>query len=74
MIKTQIFKNHFDEQGSYKIQKVSIQSSCGIPPEENGITLHQWALSIRCQLNLVHRKLYKLEKETNYLLFNPKTK
>jgi hypothetical protein len=74
MIKTQIFKNHFDEQGSYKMQKVSIQSTCGTSPEENGISLHQWALSIRCQANLVYKKLHKQEKETNYFLFNPKTK
>jgi hypothetical protein len=74
MIIRQIFRNHIDEQGLPKVQEVLVQSSVGVSPEEAGIQLHQWALSIRCQLNLVHRKLYKLEKETNYLLFNPKTK
>lgn len=70
MIKTQIFKNHLDEQGSYKMQKVSIQSTYGTLPEENGISLSQWALSIRCQADLNYKKLNKLEKESNYLLFN----
>jgi hypothetical protein len=74
MIIRQIFRNHLDEQGLPKVQEVSVQSTVGVSPEEAGIQLHQWALSIRCQADLVYKKLYKLEKETNYLLFNPKTK
>jgi len=68
------YKNHLDEQGLPKVREVLVQSTVGVPPEELGIQLHQWALSVRCQLDLVHKKLYKLEKETNYLLFNPKTR
>jgi len=49
---------------------VSVQSSVGVPPEEAGIQLHQWALSIRCQADLVYKKLHKLEKRDNHLLFN----
>jgi hypothetical protein len=70
MIIRQIFKNHFDEQGLPKVQEVLVQSSVGVPPEEAGIQLHQWALSIRCQADLVYKKLHKLEKRDNYLLFN----
>lgn len=70
MIIRQIFRNHLDEQGLPKVQEVSVQSSVGVPPEEAGIQLHQWALSIRCQADLVYKKLHKLEKRDNYLLFN----
>jgi hypothetical protein len=70
MIIRQIFRNHFDEQGLPKVQEVLVQSSVGVPPEEAGIQLHQWALSIRCQADLVYKKLHKLEKRDNYLLFN----
>lgn len=70
MIITQIFRNHFDEQGLPKVQEVLVQSSVGVSPEEAGIQLHQWALSIRCQADLVYKKLHKLEKRDNYLLFN----
>jgi hypothetical protein len=70
MIIRQIFKNHIDEQGLPKVQEVLVQSSVGVSPEEAGIQLHQWALSIRCQADLVYKKLHKLEKRDNYLLFN----
>jgi hypothetical protein len=70
MIIRQIFKNHLDEQGLPKVQEVLVQSTCGVPPEQIGISLHQWALSVRCQANLVHKKINKLEKRDNYLLFN----
>jgi hypothetical protein len=70
MIIRQIFRNHLDEQGLPKVQEVSVQSTAGVPPEEAGIQLHQWALSIRCQADLVYKKLHKLEKRDNYLLFN----
>jgi hypothetical protein len=70
MIITQTYKNHFDEQGLPKVQEVSIQSTAGVPPEKLGIQLHQWALSIRCQADLNYKKLHKLEKRDNYLLFN----
>jgi len=70
MIIRQIFRNHLDEQGLPKVQEVSVQSTCGVSPEEAGIQLHQWALSIRCQADLVYKKLHKLEKRDNYLLFN----
>ena len=70
MIIRQIFRNHLDEQGLPKVQEVLVQSSVGVPPEELGIQLHQWALSIRCQADLVYKKLHKLEKRDNYLLFN----
>jgi hypothetical protein len=70
MIIRQIFRNHFDEQGLPKVQEVLVQSSVGVSPEEAGIQLHQWALSIRCQADLVYKKLHKLEKRDNYLLFN----
>jgi hypothetical protein len=70
MIIRQIFRNHLDEQGLPKVQEVLVQSSVGVPPEEAGIQLHQWALSIRCQADLVYKKLHKLEKRDNYLLFN----
>lgn len=69
MILEQTFKNHLDEQGSPKVQRVSIQSSVGVRPEDQNLSIHQWALSIRCQANLVYRKLHKLEKQTNYSLF-----
>jgi hypothetical protein len=52
------------------VQEVLVQSSVGVSPEEAGIQLHQWALSIRCQADLVYKKLHKLEKRDNYLLFN----
>jgi hypothetical protein len=64
------YRNHLDEQGLPKVQEVLVQSSVGVPPEESGIQLHQWALSIRCQADLVYKKLHKLEKRDNYLLFN----
>jgi hypothetical protein len=70
MIIRQIFRNHLDEQGLPKVQEVLVQSSVGVSPEEAGIQLHQWALSIRCQADLVYKKLHKLEKRDNYLLFN----
>jgi len=70
MIIRQIFRNHLDEQGLPKVQEVSVQSTAGVSPEEAGIQLHQWALSIRCQADLVYKKLHKLEKRDNYLLFN----
>ena len=64
------YKNHLDEQGLPKVREVLVQSSVGVSPEEAGIQLHQWALSIRCQADLVYKKLHKLEKRDNYLLFN----
>jgi hypothetical protein len=70
MIIRQIFRNHLDEQGLPKVQEVLVQSSVGVSPEEAGIQLHQWALSVRCQADLVYKKLHKLEKRDNYLLFN----
>jgi hypothetical protein len=70
MIIRQIFRNHLDEQGLPKVQEVLVQSSVGVSPEEAGIQLHQWALSIRCQADLDYKKLHKLEKRDNYLLFN----
>ena len=59
-----------DEQGLPKVQEVLVQSTCGVPPEQLGIELHQWALSVRCQADLVYKKLHKLEKRDNHLLFN----
>ena len=41
------YRNHLDEQGLPKVQEVLVQSTVGVPPEEAGIQLHQWALSIR---------------------------
>jgi hypothetical protein len=70
MIIRQIFRNHLDEQGLPKVQEVLVQSTCGVPPEQLGIELHQWALSVRCQADLVYKKLHKLEKRDNHLLFN----
>jgi hypothetical protein len=70
MIIRQIFRNHLDEQGLPKVQEVLVQSTVGVPPEEAGIELHKWALSIRCQADKVYKKLHKLEKRDNYLLFN----
>jgi len=70
MIIRQIFRNHLDEQGLPKVQEVLVQSTSGVLPEEQGISLQQWAMSIRCKADLVHKKINKLEKRDNYLLFN----
>ena len=70
MILEQTFKNHLDEQGHPKVQRVSIQSSVGVNPEDQNISIYQWGLSIRCQLQMLDKKISKLEKRDNYLLFN----
>ena len=64
------YNNHFDEQGLPVVKKINVQSSVGINPQDKNITLHQWALSIRCQLQILDKKISKLEKRDNYLLFN----
>jgi len=70
MILEQIFTNHLDEQGHPKVQRVSIQSSVGVSAKDQNISIYQWGLSIRCQLQMLEKKISKLEKRDNYLLFN----
>jgi hypothetical protein len=64
------YNNHFDEQGFPVVKKINVQSSVGLSPQERNIDIHQWGLSIRCQLQILEKKISKLEKRDNYLLFN----
>ena len=64
------YNNHFDEQGLPVVKKVNVQSSVGILPQEKNIDIYHWGLSIRCQLQILEKKISKLEKRDNHLLFN----
>ena len=64
------YNNHFDEQGLPVVKKINVQSSVGEKPEDKNISIYQWGLSIRCQLQMLEKKISKLEKRDNYLLFN----
>lgn len=66
MVKKFVYPNHTDEQGSPKVQYIHVQSSVG---ENNKVDFNRWGLIIRNQLQLISRKIHKLEKENNYKLF-----
>lgn len=66
MIKKFEYPNHKDGQGLPKVQYIHVQSSVDV---KNKIDFNRWGLMIRNQLQLISRKIHKLEKENNYKLF-----